>query len=133
MLAEAYRQAVTQFLDLEGRVRLDGARTAGAGLALASCVETPVVSPFAFGLYANQRKESLMFEDPEEAVERMYRQFYGNTAEGTDRPKGTPRPPSTEPRLRRSGPFARYIRWPVRQQMGKRPLCRQWSAVLTSR
>ena len=42
--------------------------------------ETPVVSPFAFGLYANQRKESMMFENPDEAVERLYRQFYGNTA-----------------------------------------------------
>ena len=77
LLAEAYRQAVMQFLDLEGA----GAwmeRTAAAGWRWV-LRETPVVSPFAFSLYANQRKESLMFEDPEEAVERMYRQFYGNT------------------------------------------------------
>ena len=35
------------------------------------------MSPFAFTLYASQRKEAMMFEDPEEAVERMYREFYG--------------------------------------------------------
>ena len=40
-----------------------------------------MVSPFAFGLYASQRKESMMFENQEEAIERMYRQFYGNTAD----------------------------------------------------
>ena len=76
LLAEAYRQAVTRFLDVEAA----GAwmeRTAGADWRW-RLVETPVVSPFAFGLYASQRKESMLFEDPEEAVERMYRQFYGN-------------------------------------------------------
>ena len=79
LLAEAYRQAVTQFLDLEGACAWME-RTADAEWQW-QLRETPVVSPFAFGLYANQRKESLMFEDPEEAVERMYRQFYGETAE----------------------------------------------------
>ena len=76
LLAEAYRQAVTQFLDVEGTCAWME-RTAGADWRW-QLRETPVVSPFAFGIYANQRKESLMFEDPEEAIERMYRQFYGD-------------------------------------------------------
>ncbi len=82
MLAEAYRQAVTQFLDLEGACAWME-HTAG-GDCRWLLRETPVVSPFAFGLYANQRKESLMFEDPEEAIERLYRQFYGNTTDGSE-------------------------------------------------
>ena len=79
LLAEAYRQAVTRFLDVEGACAWME-RTAGADWRW-RLVETPVVSPFAFGLYASQRKESMMFENPEEAVERMYRQFYGPAAD----------------------------------------------------
>ena len=52
--------------------------------------ETTVVSPFAFGWYAHSRKESLMFEDPEEAIERLYRQFYGNTARDGEPPEDFP-------------------------------------------
>ena len=78
LLAETYRQAVTQFLDL------DAARAWMEAIAAPEwhwlLRETPVVSPFAFGWYAHSRKESLMFEDPEEAIERMYRQFYGQPA-----------------------------------------------------
>ena len=75
MLAEAYRQALTRFLDVEAAVAyLERGATAGWEWRL---VETPTVSPFAFTLYASQRKEAMMFEDPEEAVERMYREFYG--------------------------------------------------------
>ncbi len=75
LLAEAYRQSVTQFLDLDGaRAWMEcSAETTWHWLLR----ETPVVSPFAFGWFAHSRKESLMFEDPEEAIERMYRQFYG--------------------------------------------------------
>ncbi len=80
MLAEAYRQSLTRFLDVEG---------AAAFMVRAAdpawdwqLVETPTVSPFAFALYAIQRKEVMMFEEPEEAVERMYREFYGGRDEG---------------------------------------------------
>ena len=79
MLAEAYRQALTRFLDVEA---------AAAYLQQVAAVdwewrlvETPTVSPFAFTLYASQRKEAMMFEHPEEAVERMYREFYGGKEE----------------------------------------------------
>ena len=83
LLAEAYRQAVTQFLDVAGACAwMEHAAAAPCRWQL---LETTVVSPFAFGWYAHSRKESLMFEDPEEAIERLYRQFYGNTADaGTD-------------------------------------------------
>ncbi len=79
LLAEAYRQAVTRFLDVDAACAWME-RTAHPDWRW-QLVETPVVSPFAFGLYASQRKESMMFENQEEAIERMYRQFYGNTAE----------------------------------------------------
>ena len=36
----------------------------------------PVVSPFGFGLYVSKMKENLTFENPEEAIERLYQQFY---------------------------------------------------------
>ncbi len=79
MLVETYRQALTRFLDVEGAcVFME--RAAGGGLEW-NLVETPTVSPFAFALYAIQRKEVLMFEEPEEAVERMYREFYGGAGE----------------------------------------------------
>jgi len=34
--------------------------------------EVPAVSPFAFGLYASKIRESMMLEDPDEAIERLY-------------------------------------------------------------
>ena len=75
LLAEAYRQASTRFLDTEGaRAFLECVNGADWSWLLR---ETPTVSPFAFGLYVSQRKEAMMFENPEEAVERMYREFYG--------------------------------------------------------
>ena len=37
--------------------------------------EIPAVSPFAFGLYASKIRESLMMEDPADAIERLYRNF----------------------------------------------------------
>ncbi len=40
-------------------------------------LEMPLVSPFGFSLYASKLKESMMFEDPAEAIERLYQQFYG--------------------------------------------------------
>ncbi len=78
LLAEAYRQAVTRFLDVDAACAWMK-RTVGTDWRW-ELRETPVVSPFAFGLYASQRKESMMFENPEEAIERMYRQFYGQPA-----------------------------------------------------
>lgn len=44
-------------------------------------VEVPVVSPFSFGIYASKIRESLMLEDPEEAIERLWRSFQQHHSE----------------------------------------------------
>ena len=81
MLAETYRQALTGVPGRGRRVRVDGAARPGR-IGVGGCVEMAAVSPFGFGLYVNKLKESMMFEDPNEAIERMYRQFYGEEREG---------------------------------------------------
>jgi ATP-dependent Lhr-like helicase len=42
----------------------------------------PVVSPFAFGIYASKIKEGMMLEDPEEAIERLWRAFQEKVGRG---------------------------------------------------
>ena len=74
LLAEAYRQATTQFLDLPGACAWME-KAAGPGWRW-ELIQTPAVSPFGFSLYASKMKESMMFEDPDEAIERLYQQFY---------------------------------------------------------
>ena len=37
--------------------------------------EIPSISPFAFGLYASKIRESLMMEDPADAIERLFQDF----------------------------------------------------------
>ena len=74
LLAEAYRQATTLFLDLPGACAWME-KAAGADWRW-ELVQTPAVSPFGFSLYASNMKESMMFEDPDEAIERLYQQFY---------------------------------------------------------
>ena len=81
MLAETYRHALTGFLDVAGACAWTE-RAAGPDWRW-HLVELGAVSPFGFGLYVNKFKESMMFEDPNEAIERMYQQFYG----GDDRSK----------------------------------------------
>ena len=81
LVAEAYRQATTQFLDAEGACRwLDG-----AGDLRWEWKELPIVSPFGFTLYASKLKESMMFEDPADAIERLYQQFYGDESSALNR------------------------------------------------
>jgi ATP-dependent Lhr-like helicase len=78
MLEEAYRQSIDHFLNLRG------ALAAMEKIARPDwpwrLVETDKVSPFAFGLFASRFREGMMFEDPAEAIERMYHQFYGAEA-----------------------------------------------------
>ena len=38
-------------------------------------VDVPVVTPFSFGIYASRIKEAMMMEDPEEALERLWKRF----------------------------------------------------------
>ena len=49
-----------------------GARPTGVG----DCVETPVVSPFGVRPVREPDEGKPEFEDPEEAIERLYQQFY---------------------------------------------------------
>jgi ATP-dependent Lhr-like helicase len=34
------------------------------------------VSPFSFGIFVSKIKETMMMEDPETAIERLYHEFY---------------------------------------------------------
>ncbi len=72
LLAEAYHEAAHTFLDLPRafdflqRARKLNWRT----------VEVAKVSPFAFGIFVSKIKETMMMEDPEAAIERLYHEFY---------------------------------------------------------
>ena len=72
LLEQAYYDATHVFLDVE---------RAQAFLAEASALPwrlVPVarVSPFAFGIFVSGIKETMMMEDPEAAVERLYHEMY---------------------------------------------------------
>ena len=85
LIAESYRQATSQFLDIDGACRwLEEGR-----LRRWEWIELPIVSPFGFALYASKLKESLTFEDPAEAIERLYQQFYGDDPAAGNAPPGS--------------------------------------------
>jgi ATP-dependent Lhr-like helicase len=72
MLAEAYYEAEHTFLDLPRAVDfLRRARTLRWNL-----LPVEKVSPFAFGIFVSKIKETMMMEDPEVAIERLYHEFY---------------------------------------------------------
>jgi len=79
LLREAYRQASHTFLDVEAACDF-----------LATCKhlewtlrELPVISPFAFPIYASVIKESMMLEDPTVAIERIYHEMYARLNKAT--------------------------------------------------
>ena len=75
MLTQARREATHTFLDLpRALVFLERAQELDWQLR-----EVPVVSPFSFGIFASKIKEGLMLEDPEEAIERLWREFERKT------------------------------------------------------
>lgn len=77
LLAEAYEEASTRFLDLPAALAfLDSA----AALPI-DFREVERVSPFAFGMFVSRIKETMMLEDPETTIERLYHEMYGNLAE----------------------------------------------------
>lgn len=77
LLAEAYEEASKRFLDLPAALAfLDSA----AGLPI-DLREVERVSPFAFGMFVSRIKETMMLEDPETTIERLYHEMYGNLAE----------------------------------------------------
>ncbi|MGI8436055.1 MAG: DEAD/DEAH box helicase [Chthoniobacterales bacterium] len=72
LLEEAYRQAMHTFLDVEEACAyLDRVQSYRWVLR-----ELPVISPFSFGIYASKIKESMMLEDPQAAIERIYADMY---------------------------------------------------------
>jgi ATP-dependent Lhr-like helicase len=78
MLEEAYRQSIDHFLNWRGaRAWMEKIAHPAWPWRL---IETDKVSPFSFGLFASRFREGMMFEDPAEAIERMYHQFYGAEA-----------------------------------------------------
>ena len=72
LLREAYRQAMHTFLDAEQAYGFLERVQSYRWLLR----ELPVVSPFSFPIYASKIKESMMLEDPQTAIERIYREMY---------------------------------------------------------
>jgi ATP-dependent Lhr-like helicase len=72
LLAEAYYEAAHTFLDLPRA--LDFLRRAQS--LSWNLKEVSRVSPFAFGIFVSKIKETMMMEDPETAIERLYHEFY---------------------------------------------------------
>lgn len=79
LLREAYRQAMHIFLDAEQAYafldRVQDFRWTLRAL--------PAVSPFSFPIYASKIKESMMLEDPQTAIERIYREMYARVEQVT--------------------------------------------------
>ncbi len=77
LLVEAYAEATTRFLDLPAALAfLDSAASLPIDLH-----EVERVSPFAFGMFVSRIKETMMLEDPETTIERLYHDMYGALAE----------------------------------------------------
>ncbi len=75
ILVQSYRESTHSFLDLP---RAIGFLEHVSGLAW-HLVNVPVVTPFSFGIFASKIKEGMMLEDPEEAIERLWREFERKT------------------------------------------------------
>jgi ATP-dependent Lhr-like helicase len=72
LLEEAYHEAAHTFLDMPGAIGfLERARKLSW-----ECIPVERVSPFAFGIFVSKIKETMMMEDPETAIERLYHEFY---------------------------------------------------------
>jgi ATP-dependent Lhr-like helicase len=74
LLAEAYAEATLRFLDTPEALRFL-ARAPGLRWELR---EVDRVSPFSFGIYVSRIKETMMLEDPETTIERLYHEMYGH-------------------------------------------------------
>lgn len=76
MIVQSYRESTHTYLDLPRAIEFLG-RVPTLEWHL---VQVPVVSPFSFGIFASKIKEGMMLEDPEEAIERLWREFERKTA-----------------------------------------------------
>ena len=74
LLQEAYAEATLRFLDTPRALAfLD---SVGAKPWKLQPIDR--VSPFSFGIYVSRIKETMMLEDPETAIERLYHEMYGH-------------------------------------------------------
>lgn len=80
LLAEAYAEATLRFLDLTRALTF--LETVSALPWKLQVVER--VSPFSFGMFVSKIKETMMLEDPETTIERLYHEMYGNLAPAAD-------------------------------------------------
>lgn len=72
LLRQAYYEAFHTFLNAPAAGDfMDGAQALDWRL-----VEVPAVSPFAFGMYVSKIRETMMMEDPDTAIERLYHAMY---------------------------------------------------------
>jgi ATP-dependent Lhr-like helicase len=76
ILVQSYRESTHSFLDLPRAI----AFVKHVGALTWHLVNVPVVTPFSFGIFASKIKESMMLEDPEEAIERLWREFERKTS-----------------------------------------------------
>ncbi len=72
LLAEAYYEAAHTFLDLPRALEF----LHQAQMLTWNLKEVTLVSPLAFGIFVSKIKETMMMEDPETAIERLYHEFY---------------------------------------------------------
>ncbi|MCB1208326.1 MAG: DEAD/DEAH box helicase [Verrucomicrobiales bacterium] len=79
MLVQAEKEATHTYLDLPRALEF----LAEASALRWEFVDVPVVSPFAFGMYASRIREGMMLEDPEEAIARLWREFRARPATHT--------------------------------------------------
>lgn len=73
LLAEARAEAKFRFLDTERAVSF----LESAGRLRLVCRNPDRISPFAFGIFVSRIKETMMLEDPEDAIERLFNEMYG--------------------------------------------------------
>lgn len=80
LLQEAYAEATLRFLDTPRALAfLDRVGERDWKLQ-----QVDRVSPFSFGIYVSRIKETMMLEDPETAIERLYHEMYGHLEAVTD-------------------------------------------------
>ncbi len=79
LLQEAYAEATLRFLDTPRALAfLQSAQALDWRLQPLSRV-----SPFSFGIYVSRIKETMMLEDPETTIERLYHEMYGADEDDT--------------------------------------------------
>lgn len=106
LLAEAYSEATLKFLDLPRALEF---LEAMSRLPIVQ-IDTPHVSPFSFGMYVSGIKETMMLEDPEAAIERLFHELNERLADAERDAAGSATPAPVPARTPRRRPKARARR-----------------------